>query len=67
MSEYGMKVEDIKSLTREQMFLFKEKIEERHERELKMEAKLHGAKLQTPGLDIDGATPIELVMDNRSL
>lgn len=60
-----MSILDVRKLTREQMFLFLEKIRDRKEDQLKNEVHLHGGKWNHKGLDIDGAIPIETIMDNN--
>jgi len=63
MSEYSMSIFDVKNLTREQMFLFKEKIDNRKELEYKLKARINGCEIKESGLDTAGATPIEHIMD----
>lgn len=63
MSEYNMSIFDVRKLTREQMFLFKEKIDDRKYDELKFNARLHGNDLKSQGLDVSGAVPIEEIID----
>lgn len=60
-----MSIMDVRKLTREQMFLFIDKISDREEDKLKNEVHLHGGKWKTNGLDTDGATPIEYIMDSN--
>jgi len=66
MSEYGVSLKEIKTWTIPQLLLFVDKVMDRHERELKKEAKLHGAEYKTPGLDTDGAIPIEYAMNGNT-
>jgi hypothetical protein len=63
MSEYNISFLDIQELTREQIFLMKDKIESRLIQERKFQAKLHGGEMKTNGLDTDGAIPIETAID----
>jgi len=60
-----MSILDVRKLTREQMFLFIEKIRDRKEDNLKNEVHLHGGKWKTNGLDTDGAVPIEDIIDSQ--
>jgi hypothetical protein len=66
MHEYTCTFEEVKSWTIPQLLFFVDKIMDRQERELKKEAKLHGADYKTQGLDTDGAVPIEYVMDGNT-
>jgi hypothetical protein len=68
MSEYGVPLVECMHWTREQLMLFKRKIENRKKEEYKMQAKLNGGQLDTKdGLDTDGAVPIETLIDNGTL
>lgn len=60
-----MSINDVRKLTREQMFLFIEKIQDRKEDQLKNEVHLHGGKWKHNGLDTDGAVPIEDIIDSQ--
>lgn len=59
-----MSISDVRSLTREQMFLFIDKISDREEDKLKNEVHLHGGKWKSKGLDTDGAIPIEELIES---
>lgn len=64
MSNYNVSLWEIQEWTREQIFLFKEKIEDRMLEERKYQAKLQGGDLKTNnGLDTEGAIPIEVAID----
>lgn len=60
-----MSILDVRKLTREQMFLFMDKIHDRKEDQLKNEVHLHGGKWKSKGLDTDGAVPIEDILDHQ--
>jgi len=60
-----MSISDVRALTREQMFLFIDKINDREEDKLKNEVHLHGGKWKSKGLDTDGAIPIEDMIDSQ--
>jgi len=64
MSNYGWKLDYIMGLTRNQLVLFKEKIEDRVMEERKFQANLHNMKIKGKGLDMDGAIPIESIIDS---
>ena len=64
MSEYHYKIEDVRKLTRGQIVLFGNKINRRKSEHYKMIAKIHGA-YKPQGLDTDGATPIEEIIDKN--
>jgi len=64
MHEYNFTIEYIQNLTIEQIFLFKEKIDDRLENKAKFDAKIHGASTKNQGLDTDGAIPIENLIDS---
>jgi len=59
-----MSIMDIRKLTREQIFLFIDKINDREEDKLKNEVHLHGGKWKSQGLDTDGAIPIEDIIES---
>jgi len=59
-----MSIMDVRKLTREQMFLFIDKIHDREEDKLKNEVHLHGGKWKSQGLDTDGAIPIEDIIES---
>lgn len=60
-----MSILDVRKLTREQMFLFVNKIHDRKEDELKNEVRLHGGEWKDKRLNVDGAIPIEDIMDSN--
>lgn len=62
MSEYSYKIEDVRKLTRGQIVLLTNKIKRRKEDHYILLAKMHGA-YKPKGLNIDGATPIEEIID----
>jgi hypothetical protein len=65
MNQYGYTPDYIaSSLTKEQIFLFKRRAETRLLNEKKTEARLHGFKIKTSGLDLDGAKSIESYLDS---
>lgn len=64
MSEYGWSIEYIRNLSRGQLILFCDKISKRKKQDSIFQAKLHNA-YKNPGLDIEGAIPIEDVLDEQ--
>lgn len=66
MSEYGYKIEYIRTLTREQMFMFIEKIGDRKQEYYKFHAKVHGA-YKHKGLETDNAVAIEEILDKGNI
>lgn len=64
MSEYNVTLFEIQEWTREQIFLMKDKIDERLLQERKFQAELQGGDMKrNDGLDTDGAIPIEVAID----
>lgn len=65
MKNYGWTLDYVVNLTRNQLILFKDQIEDRIFEERKFNAMLHDKKLKGKGLDLDGAIPIESVLDSQ--
>jgi len=63
MFQYGWTLNYVKKLTRNQIFLFLKRIEKRISLERKFQASLHNVKLESKGLDKDGAISIEELID----
>lgn len=64
MSNYGWNINYVMSLTRNQIMLFKDRIEDRILSERKFQAQMHNMKIKGKGLDMEGAIPIESVIDS---
>jgi hypothetical protein len=57
-----MSMDEIKKLTKHQMFILLKYYQENLEDEQKFQMKIHGMKAKNQGLDLDGAIPIEYLM-----
>lgn len=63
MNNYSWTIEYTMKLTRNQLILFKKRIEDRIIEDRKFNAKLHNFKIKENGLDTNGAIPIETIID----
>jgi hypothetical protein len=63
MHQYGWTLQYIFSLTKEQMILFHKAASKRINIENKFLANINGANIESNTLDVDGAIPIENVLE----
>jgi hypothetical protein len=67
MSEYHLSLIEIRQWTIPQLLFFVDKVMDRHERDLRKDAKLHGAEFKKPGLDYEGTTAIENIIPEDAI
>jgi hypothetical protein len=66
MNEYHVSLAELQTWTREQIFLFCEKIEHRIKDERRFQVQLHQMEMKEDGLDTSGAVAIEDVIDKQN-
>jgi hypothetical protein len=66
MNQYKWSIEYCMNLTKGQIALFINKINKRRTDDINFQKAIHGIKPDNKGLNLDGAIPIEDILDGKS-